>query len=240
MSILKTAPSETSSAILLRFTPRERRVIDGVMQAQTVKEIANDLGISYETAKDALKTIYLKAEVHSARELMLKILEHHGGAQEWPAQVLGFFHASFATKDALIAELRRLVRHSCPETVTLVATQSGEASQPVQLNGAIAAQAIFSSSAAAALAGRQHWAGSSEALMATPVLPPACPCILAPFRWGGRDAALIVARPPHALAFTDAEIAAIRLIALLAEAKTRPALVTPAYTQVRAARASIA
>lgn len=52
------------------FSQRERQIVYAVLQAKAVKDIAHDLDLSVNTVKDYLKTIYRKAEVHSARELM--------------------------------------------------------------------------------------------------------------------------------------------------------------------------
>lgn len=54
------------------FSQRERQIVNAVTQAKAVKDIAHDFDLSVNTVKDYLKTIYRKAEVHSARELMRK------------------------------------------------------------------------------------------------------------------------------------------------------------------------
>lgn len=61
------APLPTTS----RFSPRERQIIGAVLEAKAVKDIALELELSVNTIKDYLKSIYRKARVHSARELML-------------------------------------------------------------------------------------------------------------------------------------------------------------------------
>ncbi|MGH9413820.1 MAG: response regulator transcription factor [Terriglobales bacterium] len=55
-----------------QFSRRERQIVYAVLQAKAVKDIAHELDLSVNTVKDYLKTIYRKAEVHSARELMRK------------------------------------------------------------------------------------------------------------------------------------------------------------------------
>ena len=57
------------------FTPRECQVIAEVCKAKSIEDIAEDIGISKHTVKEYLKEIYYKAQVHSARELMLKYYE---------------------------------------------------------------------------------------------------------------------------------------------------------------------
>lgn len=54
------------------FTPRECQVIAEVCKAKSIDHIAEDIGLSKHTIKEYLKEIYYKAQVHSARELMLK------------------------------------------------------------------------------------------------------------------------------------------------------------------------
>ncbi|MGN6593537.1 MAG: response regulator transcription factor [Terriglobales bacterium] len=55
------------------FSRRERQIVGALCEAKAVKEIARELDLSVNTVKDYLKTIYRKAQVHSARELMRKM-----------------------------------------------------------------------------------------------------------------------------------------------------------------------
>lgn len=55
-----------------RFSPRERDIIEGLLQAQSVKDIATQLHLTVNTVKDYVKTIYQKAGVHSSSALLLK------------------------------------------------------------------------------------------------------------------------------------------------------------------------
>ncbi len=57
------------------FSPRERQIVSELLEAQSVKEIACKLNLSVNTVKDYLKTVYQKAQVHSARELLVKLYE---------------------------------------------------------------------------------------------------------------------------------------------------------------------
>jgi DNA-binding CsgD family transcriptional regulator len=59
-------------ADLAIFSPRERQIIAALTAAQQVQEIAVSLHLTTNTVKTYIKNIYFKAEVHSARELMLK------------------------------------------------------------------------------------------------------------------------------------------------------------------------
>ncbi|HXE30802.1 MAG TPA: helix-turn-helix transcriptional regulator [Terriglobales bacterium] len=63
-----------------RFSPRERQIVNGLLEAKAVKDIAVTLELSVNTVKDYIKTIYRKADVHSARELMLKMENRPGAA----------------------------------------------------------------------------------------------------------------------------------------------------------------
>lgn len=56
------------------FSQRERQIVGGLLEAKSVKDIACELGLSANTVKDYLKTIYRKAQVHSARELMVRLV----------------------------------------------------------------------------------------------------------------------------------------------------------------------
>lgn len=62
-----------SNSLFDGFSPRERQIIRELMDAHSVKEIAGELNISVNTVKDYLKTVYQKAQVHSARELLIKL-----------------------------------------------------------------------------------------------------------------------------------------------------------------------
>jgi DNA-binding CsgD family transcriptional regulator len=55
------------------FSRRERQIVCALCEAKAVKDIARELQLSVNTVKDYLKTIYRKAQVHSARELMRKM-----------------------------------------------------------------------------------------------------------------------------------------------------------------------
>lgn len=64
------APS--GCANLAMFSPRERQIVASLTAAQQVSEIALTLHLTKNTVKSYIKGIYVKAGVHSARELMLK------------------------------------------------------------------------------------------------------------------------------------------------------------------------
>ena len=63
----------TAHANPVSFTPRERQIIGELNAARQIREIAAALHLAPNTVKSYVKSIYAKAEVHSARELMLKL-----------------------------------------------------------------------------------------------------------------------------------------------------------------------
>jgi len=61
----------------LGLSARERDVLIGVLEGQTSLEVADALGISSHTANDHLKSIFVKADVRSRRELVARIFFEH-------------------------------------------------------------------------------------------------------------------------------------------------------------------
>ena len=59
-----------------RFTPREREVIDLLVNGSTSREVAENLKISYETARTHRKNILKKAGVKNTSELLSCVLLH--------------------------------------------------------------------------------------------------------------------------------------------------------------------
>ncbi|OYW77330.1 MAG: DNA-binding response regulator [Verrucomicrobia bacterium 12-59-8] len=58
------------------LTPREGQILERLAQGMVPKEVAHDLGISYETVRDYLKAVYSKLHVRSRTEAVIKYLEH--------------------------------------------------------------------------------------------------------------------------------------------------------------------
>ena len=60
------------------LTPRESQVLERLAQGMVPKELAYDLGISYETVREYIKAVYSKLHVRSRTEAVIKYLEHQG------------------------------------------------------------------------------------------------------------------------------------------------------------------
>jgi len=74
------------------LSARERDVLVGVLEGQTSGEIAADLGISTHTVNDHLKSIFVKADVRSRRELVARIFfEHYAPRLGSPLGTGGWF-----------------------------------------------------------------------------------------------------------------------------------------------------
>jgi DNA-binding CsgD family transcriptional regulator len=67
------ADREQTIRQLFGFTPAESRVAIGIATGETVKRVAQDIGITYETARFTLKRVYEKLDVHKQGELVALI-----------------------------------------------------------------------------------------------------------------------------------------------------------------------
>ena len=56
------------------LTPRERDILSALASGQHVKDIAQDLDISTHTARNHMKAILRKLDVHSQIELLAKLV----------------------------------------------------------------------------------------------------------------------------------------------------------------------
>lgn len=61
------------------LTPREGQILELLAKGKVPKEVSYDLGISYETVRDYLKSVYQKLHVRSRTEAVIKYLEHTQG-----------------------------------------------------------------------------------------------------------------------------------------------------------------
>lgn len=93
------------------YSTREREVMAGIARGASVKQIADELNITSNTVKDYTKTIYSKAQVHSARELLIQIY----GASRGPSgqcrgrELVAIFEALLVAEHPmkLLPDLRR-------------------------------------------------------------------------------------------------------------------------------------
>jgi two-component system nitrate/nitrite response regulator NarL len=58
-----------------RLSRRERQIVDALLAGCTNKEIAERLGVSDQTVKNQLTTLYTKMRVSSRLELVLRAME---------------------------------------------------------------------------------------------------------------------------------------------------------------------
>jgi DNA-binding NarL/FixJ family response regulator len=61
------------------LTPREGQILELLAKGKVPKEVGYDLGISYETVRDYLKSVYQKLHVRSRTEAVIKYLQHTEG-----------------------------------------------------------------------------------------------------------------------------------------------------------------
>jgi DNA-binding NarL/FixJ family response regulator len=70
------------SAAATKLTPREEEILTLLSKGFVSKEIAAQLGVSYETVRDHLKHIYDKLHVHSRGEAVARYKETFGAGEE--------------------------------------------------------------------------------------------------------------------------------------------------------------
>ena len=58
-----------------RLSRREKQIVDALLAGRTNKEIARQLGVSDQTIKNQLTTLYRKVGVSSRLELVLRLME---------------------------------------------------------------------------------------------------------------------------------------------------------------------
>ncbi|TAN24553.1 MAG: response regulator transcription factor [Acidobacteria bacterium] len=113
ISCVLPLPPAAQPALQRPFSAREQQVVQALIAAKRVKTIAHELALSENTVKDYIKTIYRKADVHSARELMRRCQAQRAGLTDAGLgqllqQVQQLNEA--ATPAEVLAQLRRAVR----------------------------------------------------------------------------------------------------------------------------------
>ena len=73
-------PAKSDAAT--RLTPREEEILTLIAKGFVSKEIAGQLGVSYETVRDHLKHIYEKLHVHSRGEAVARFKETQEAGEE--------------------------------------------------------------------------------------------------------------------------------------------------------------
>ena len=73
-------PAKSDAATNL--TPREEEILMLLSKGFVSKEIASQLGVSYETVRDHLKNIYEKLHVHSRGEAVARFQETHEAGED--------------------------------------------------------------------------------------------------------------------------------------------------------------
>jgi DNA-binding NarL/FixJ family response regulator len=58
-----------------RLSPREQEILQLLVQGKTVKEAAADLGISFHTADEYIRTVYTKLQVHTRSGAVAKAIK---------------------------------------------------------------------------------------------------------------------------------------------------------------------
>ncbi len=158
-------------AELAIYTLRERQIILGLLAGHPVRHIAASLGVAQNTVRTYVKAIYVKAQVHSVRELMLKYLPGIGafrlqrvdslksllaatGIFQLHAATLTMFRAWTGARRVLCWEIRGpaaaiLVTSPQVRSVLLPAPVPGRAPDPVLISATHAWQEPLLRTAAA-------------------------------------------------------------------------------------------
>ena len=66
----------TNRPLHFELTPRERDLVRGVVEGQTNREMARELGLTEQSVRNGLSTVYQKAHVRNRLELALFAVKH--------------------------------------------------------------------------------------------------------------------------------------------------------------------
>ncbi len=69
-------PSKAGKKELAGLTPREAQILELLAQGKVAKEVAFELGLSYETVRDYMKSVYQKLHVRSRTEAVIKYFQY--------------------------------------------------------------------------------------------------------------------------------------------------------------------
>ena len=78
----KSAQAVAASLDLQGLTGREREVLGKLAEGFAPKEVASELGISWDTVRNHVTSIYAKLHVHSCSEAILKYLGRTPGTEQ--------------------------------------------------------------------------------------------------------------------------------------------------------------
>jgi two-component system, NarL family, nitrate/nitrite response regulator NarL len=72
----ETQPDADTALPYLVLTPRERDLVRGIIAGRTNREMADEFGLSEQSVKNVLSTVYHKCHVRNRLELALFAVRH--------------------------------------------------------------------------------------------------------------------------------------------------------------------
>src|SRR3954471_22094240 len=93
----------------VRLSPREREVAEGIMEGRTNKEIANTLGISYETVKEHAQHILSKYDAPRRELIAIRLLKEELTGEALGKDFVKRFDQIAAAAEQTADELKRQV-----------------------------------------------------------------------------------------------------------------------------------
>jgi DNA-binding NarL/FixJ family response regulator len=80
VSCFRTSKPDEGQAL----SPRERQILQGLARGDLVKEIAQQLGISFDTTRAHIRNLYEKLHVHSRAQAVAKLYPSHMSRPDGP------------------------------------------------------------------------------------------------------------------------------------------------------------